>query len=86
MAKKIKHVVLRSGTYGKKGDVILVALPQGGLTDRQQLMLRKYEAPVVEGDEDPQVQVKELTEANEKLTAEVKELTAKLTEATKPKK
>lgn len=79
---KSKFVVLRSGTYGKKGEVI--ALDVKELSERQKVLLKPYKAPVVKGD-DGDSEVEKLTAENETLKAEVEKLTTELAKS-KPKK
>lgn len=79
---KSKFVVLRSGSYGQKGDVI--ALDTNELTERQKVMLKPYEAPKVKGEEDGEADVKKLKAEIKKLKAENKQLKADLEEITKP--
>tara|TARA_R100000951_G_scaffold116795_1_gene131046 strand:+ start:11423 stop:11653 length:231 start_codon:yes stop_codon:yes gene_type:complete len=72
MAKK-NYFVIRTGTYGKTGEVVELDLGKDGLSDRQKIMLKPYEKPVAKADES-----KELTEAKatiKKLEAEIAELT-----------
>lgn len=47
MAKK-NFVVTRAGSYGKPGDVVKVEVDKDGLSDRQKVMLKPFEAPTVE--------------------------------------
>ena len=79
MAKK-NYIVLLTGSYGKRGDIIELDLGKDGLSERQATMLAEYEKPVVKSDESAQVKEltkkvaalelanKELTEANSALT------------------
>ncbi len=79
MAKK-NYVILLTGSYGKRGDLVELDLGKDGLSDRQALMLKEYEKPVVKVDESKQLKAltakvaalelanKELTEANSALT------------------
>lgn len=72
MAKK-NYVVIRTGTYGKTGDVVELDLGKEGLSGRQKIMLKLYTKPVAKADES-----EELTEAKAKiadLESAVKELT-----------
>tara|TARA_R110000851_G_scaffold88592_2_gene193439 strand:- start:125 stop:502 length:378 start_codon:yes stop_codon:yes gene_type:complete len=57
MAKK-NYVVIRTGTYGKTGNIVELDLGKDGLSDRQSIMLKPYEKPVAKADES-----KELSEA-----------------------
>ena len=72
MAKK-NYVVLLTGSYGAKGDVVELDLGEDGLSDRQALMLTEYKKPVVKADDSKQV--KELTAKVEALELANKELT-----------
>ncbi len=73
MAKKT-FTVNRSGTYGKKGDLIELEVPKTGLTDRQKLALVEYKKPVVKSDES--AELKALKAENAKLKVSIAELEA----------
>lgn len=74
MSKKT-FTVLRAGTYGKTGDTIELDVAE--LSERQKLMLKPYEKPVVKVQSDGA----ELKAALE----EIKALKAKIAELEKPK-
>ena len=71
MAKK-NYVILLTGSYGKRGELVELDLGKDGLSDRQALMLKEYEKPVAKADESKQL--KELTESNEELVKKVEAL------------
>lgn len=80
MAKK-NYVVIRTGTYGKLNQVVELDLGKEGLSNRQKIMLKPYEKPVVKADES-----KDLSEAKatiKALTEKVAELEAKNAELNK---
>ena len=72
MAKK-NYVILLTGSYGKRSELVELDLGKDGLSDRQALMLKEYEKPVAKADESKQLkdltaQVKALELANKELT------------------
>ena len=42
-----KFIVKSGCSYGKQGDIVLIDVPESGLTSRQQVMLERYEDPEV---------------------------------------
>lgn len=67
-------------SYGEKGEVVKMKLPDGELSDRQAVMLKHYEAPTVKGDDSKKElaaankKIAELEKANADLTAKIAEL------------
>lgn len=82
MAKK-NYVVKRSGTYGKRGDVIELDLGKDGLTDRQKIMLDEYKKPVVKVDNSKELE--KVTAELDETKAALEKVTAELAQATKTK-
>lgn len=75
MSKKT-FTVLRAGTYGKAGDTVELEIDK--LTERQQIMLKPYEKPVIT--------VKSDGVELEAALKEIEVLKAKIVELEKPKK
>ncbi len=72
MDSKKDYEVLRTGSYGKKGDVIKL---EGDLTERQKIMLKPYEKPVStdeQGEKKLKAEIEKLKAENAKLKAEKK--------------
>lgn len=75
MSKKT-FTVLRAGTYGKAGDTVELEIDK--LTERQQIMLKPYEKPVITVKSDG-VELKAALK-------EIEALKVKIAELEKPKK
>lgn len=77
MAKK-NFIVTRAGSYGKPGEVVKVEVGKDGLSKRQKVMLKPFEAPTVEVVDEKATEALqvELDAANDEIAGLKKQLAA----------